>query len=290
MEFSQKPDPAGERRSLWGEGPFWWNNTLYYVDIEEHEIVSFDPMSGSEKTWNVGQRIGCAAPRQKGGLVIAGDHGIGLFDFESGITTPVADPEPDKTDNRFNDGKCDTSGRLWAGTISLSKKTGDAALYRLDKDRNLELVLDNITNSNGLAWNADNNRFYYIDTPTKEIRAYMYDTEQGTIGSPRVIMNTERSEIIGSPDGMSIDTEGNLWIAMCHGGCVVCVDPENGKLIGKLKLPCVETTSCAFGGPKLENLYVTTGIKPGLEEPHAGRLFVFPNVGVRGVETNVFAG
>ena len=114
-------EPIGNTRSQWGEGPVWWHGALYYVDIEGHKVHRLDPADGSEKSWDVGQRVGTVVPRESGGLVIAGDHGLYFLDEETGALTAIADPEPDKPDNRFNDGKCSPDGRFFAGTISLVK-------------------------------------------------------------------------------------------------------------------------------------------------------------------------
>ena len=147
----------------------------------------------------------------------------------------MADPEADKrSDNRFNDGKCDPSGRFWAGTISTVKKEGDANLYMLDINGDLSLKISGVTNSNGICWNADATKMYYIDTPSKEIRAYPFDNLSGSIGEARIIINTENQGWEGSPDGMTIDSEGMLWVAMCHGGAVLCINPLMGLSYRKL--------------------------------------------------------
>ena len=114
---------VGETRARWGEGPIWWENTFYWVDIEGHLVIAFDPVSGGEKTWDVGERVGTVVPRGSGGLVIAGDSGFRFLDPNTGNITPVADPESGKPDNRFNDGKCDPAGRFWAGVPTTKPST-----------------------------------------------------------------------------------------------------------------------------------------------------------------------
>jgi len=279
-------EPVGNLKSKWGEGPIWWQGALYYVDIESHLVVRYDPADGTEKTWNVGERVGTVVPRESGGLVIAGDNGLHLLDEETGDLTAIADPEPDKPDNRFNDGKCSPDGRFFAGTISLVKKTGDARLYRLDPDLTLHEAFGPVTNSNGIVWSGDGKTVYYIDTPRKEVLAFDY--EEGHLRNMRGVVSTEHLE--WSPDGMTIDAEGNLWVAFCHGGCVICYSPESGEELRRVEIPCVETTACAFGGPELADLYVTTGVHKSIQEEHAGRLFVIRGLGVKGVPANAFAG
>ena len=157
----------GTRISKWGEGPIWWNDKLIYVDIEGHQLISLDPATGKEQVWDVGERIGTVVPHTSGGFLYAGDSGIIAFDPTSGTKQNLADPEPEKrATNRFNDGKCDPAGRFWAGTISLVKNIGDAALYMLDTDGALHLKVDEVTNSNGICWNAGATKMYYIDTMT----------------------------------------------------------------------------------------------------------------------------
>ena len=275
--------PIGSRVSKWGEGPIFWNDHLLYVDIEGHTLIQLNPESGDEEFWEMGERIGTVVPRVEGGFLCAGDSGIYTFDPTTGEKVNVADPEADKRpDNRFNDGKCDPSGRFWAGTISTVKKTGDANLYMLDKDGTLSLKVDEVTNSNGICWNGDATVMYYIDTPTKKVMAYSYENLLGSISQPSLVADSGVLGLEGSPDGMTIDSEGMLWVAMCHGGLVVRINPDSGKVIQQVELPCVETTACAFGGVNLDRLFVTTGLHKSLEEENAGRVFVVDGLGVQG--------
>lgn len=279
-------EPIGNIRSQWGEGPVWWHDALYFVDIENHCVHRFSPADGREKSWDVGQRVGTVVPRESGGLVIAGDHGLYFLDEDTGHLTPIADPEPDKPNNRFNDGKCSPDGRLFAGTISLVKKTGDARLYRLDPDLTLHEAFGPVTNSNGIVWSANGKTVFYIDTPRHEVLAFDY--EDGHLRNMRSVISTEHLD--SSPDGMTLDAEGNLWIAFCHGGCVASFDPISGNELRRVEIPCLETTACAFGGPDLADLYVTTGVHKSVVEEHAGRLFVIRGLGVKGMPANAFAG
>lgn len=279
-------EAVGQQVSKWGEGPIWWNNKLYYVDIESHRVHRFDPASGEEASWEVGQRVGTVVPRQGGGLLCAGDDGFFFLDEKTGELTPIADPETDKPDNRFNDGKCSPDGRFFAGTISLVKKTGDAMLYRLDPDLGVHEAYGPVTNSNGIVWSADGKRVFYIDTPRKAV--FAFDYLQGILSNPASVVCT--AHIDSSPDGMAIDADGNLWIAFCHGACVVCFDPLSGGELRRIDLPCLETTACAFGGEDLGDLFVTTGIHKTVEEKEAGRLFRIRGLGVKGLPCNSFAG
>jgi sugar lactone lactonase YvrE len=279
-------EPVGHIRCQWGEGPVWWRDALYYVDIEGHLVHRYDPADGSETSWDVGQRVGSVVPRAGGGLVIAGDHGFSFLDEQTGALTPIADPESDIPDNRFNDGKCAPDGRFFAGTISLARKTGTARLYRLDPDLTVHEAFGPVTNSNGIVWSADGKTCHYIDTPRREVLAFDY--QDGLLLNPRPVIRTGHIE--ASPDGMAVDADGHLWIAFCHGGCVSCFDPLTGDELHRIALPCLETTACAFGGPDLADLFVTTGVHKTAIEEHAGRLFVIRGLKLQGLPTHAFAG
>ena len=285
------PIPVDDQVSRWGEGPIWHDGKLWYVDIEGHSV---NCLHRNEKgtvlrhdRHDVGERVGTVVPRRSGGLVIAGDHGFSFFDPATGLKTPIADPEAELPDNRFNDGKCDPAGRFWAGTISLIKKTGSARLYCLEPDLRIREAFGPVTNSNGIAWSADGRHMFYIDTPTKQVLRFDFEVGSGAISNPTPVIDT--ADFDASPDGMAIDENDQLWIAFCHGGCVRCYDPANGKQLAEIEVPALETTACAFGGGDLGDLYITTGIHKSVEEELAGRVFV-TRPGVRGQRTFAFAG
>ncbi len=283
--------PIGKRVSKWGEGPIYWNNLLLYVDIEGHALVQLEPETGDEKVWDLGERIGTVVPWKESKFLCAGDSGIYSFDLITKRKVTLADPEARKRpDNRFNDGKCDPSGRFWTGTISTKKKTGDANLYMLDHKGRLSLKIPSVTNSNGICWNSAATVMYYIDSPTKKIMAYSFNNFQGSIEKPTVVIDLNKIDLGGSPDGMTIDNEDKLWVAICHGGVVIRVNPEDGNILQHIDFPCVETTACWFGGVNLERLFVTTGIHKSQPEPHAGKVFVVDGLGVRGLSSVPYKG
>lgn len=280
----------GSRKSLWGEGPIWWKDALYYVDIEGKAIIRLDPQNGDESVWQLDQRIGCIAPCANGQLLYAGDRGIARFNLDTAESVALCDPESDRPDNRFNDGKCDPRGHFWAGTINMKKVRGTAALYCLDPEQNLELKLSGLTNSNGLAWSSDGRRFFHIDTPTRSISRYDFQAEGGRISASRTLVDTEAAGFDSSPDGMCIDSEDRLWVAFCHGACVACFDSKNGRLLRTVQLPVVETTACTFGGPHMNQLFVTTGIKSDQPETDAGKVFVIEGLNATGRPPHCFSG
>jgi sugar lactone lactonase YvrE len=282
----------GKQISQWGEGPIWWGNSLFYVDIAGNKLLRLKPDTSEETIWEIGERIGTIVPSEDDDEVIyAGDTGYVRFNLKTGSKTALADPEVSmRGKNRFNDGKCDPAGRFWAGTISMIKDTGSANLYCLDTDGSLSLKVSGVTNSNGICWTADATKMFYIDTPTQNVRAYDYDLESGAISNARVVIDTAAHGYNSSPDGMTIDADGMLWVAFCHGACVVRFDPQKDKEIQRVDLPCIETTACTFGGENLNRLFVTTGIKADLDEPNAGKVFVIDGLGVKGVPAFAFKG
>ena len=281
------PEPVGNRVSKWGEGPVWWDGKLTYVDINGKAIVTLDPVTGHESVNERDQRVGFALPCASGRWIWGGDHGIHLLDAGTGASTHLCDPEADKPGNRFNDAGVAPDGRLFAGTIALDKTRGTANLYRLDHAFRCEIAFSRVTNSNGIAWSPEGDTCYYIDTPTRKVLRFSYCRESGCLDDPRELIDTD-PVIDASPDGMCADTEGHLWIAFCHGGCVIRFDSRTGRELHRIDLPCAETTSCCFGGPNLEDLYITTGLSSGREEEHAGKLFVARNVGVKGLPQVAF--
>ena len=282
----------GKQISQWGEGPIWWGNSLFYVDIAGNKLLRLKPHTSEETIWEIGERIGTIVPSEDDDEVIyAGDTGYVRFNLKTSSKTTLADPEASmRGKNRFNDGKCDPAGRFWAGTISMIKDTGSANLYCLDTDGSLSLKVSGVTNSNGICWTADATKMFYIDTPTQNVRAYDYDLESGAISNARVVIDTAAHGYNSSPDGMTIDADGMLWVAFCHGACVVRFDPQKDKEIQRVDLPCIETTACTFGGENLDRLFVTTGIKADLDEPNAGKVFVIDGLGVKGVQAFAFKG
>lgn len=280
-------ETVGSYRSQWGEGPIWHDGALVYVDIENGKVIRLSPC-GEEKITDVKDevgRVGTVVARDSGGLIVAGDKGF-FSVAECGEVTALGDPEPEKADNRFNDGKCSPDGHFFAGTISLVKKEGDARLYRLGKCGKIDEVYGPVTNSNGIVWSKSGDTMFYIDTPTKQVLAFEY--KDGELGAKKAVIDTSNYE--ASPDGMAIDEDDNVWIAFCHGACVIQYCTETGKELRKIDLPCLETTACVFGGENLDELYVTTGIHKSEVEEDAGLVFKITGLGVRGQKSYSYQG
>ncbi|PTL37784.1 SMP-30/gluconolactonase/LRE family protein [Alkalicoccus saliphilus] len=267
-----------DAKAALAEGPAWDDrqNKLIWVDINGYKVNVFDPATGENKSYDVGQHAGAAAVREDGGLILALRDGFYLFEPDTEKLTLLHDPEPHLQGNRFNDGKCDPEGRFWAGTMVLEGDEGDASLYRLDPGRRVETVLTGCTVANGLAWDTKKSVMYHIDTPTKKIRAYDYDPETGNLSNERTAVQVE--EDAENPDGMTIDEDGNLWVAFFGGWGVSCYDPETGEELQNIPIPAKQVTSCAFGGENRDELFITTA-REGIpddeleDQPHAGGIF-----------------
>lgn len=293
---SQKGNSAAslvlDAKAVLGEGSLWHpkDQVLYWVDIEGKAFHIFEPDSGTDTCFTVSGRIGTVVPVAGGGALIALQNGIHFLDTQTGEEKLLADPIQEQ-DIRFNDGKCDPAGRFWVGTMALDTRQGAAVLYRIDEN-GVHEMLDNLTISNGIVWSADKRTMYFTDTPTQKVEAFDYEHSSGTISNRRTVVDIPKED--GSPDGMTLDAEGNLWVALHGGGAVACYDPATGEQLHKIDVPCPQTTSCAFGGKNLDTLYITTG-RQGLDKeqletfPHSGGLFA-AKPGVRGVTANFYEG
>lgn len=241
-----------------GEGAIWDEHSqrLFWIDIYGESLHIFDPATGQNRQFAVGQPVGTVVLCESGEVMLAVRDGFARFDLESEQLTVVTDPESHLPDNRFNDGKCDPAGRFWAGTISMIGESQAAALYRLDADLSVTKMMSSITVSNGIVWSHDYKTMYYIDTPTREIAAFDYDLATGAISNRRVAVSVAPE--LGFPDGMTIDADGNVWVAMWEGYAVQCWNPVTGEHLHTVDVPVERVTSCAFGGSNLQTLYITT--------------------------------
>jgi len=276
--MSQNAELVIDSKSVLGEGALWDHNRkrLLFVDIEKHLLYLYDPVADKLKSVDTGQRIGTVVPRQDGRLLVALEKTMAVLDPDTEALEVVAEVEADLPHNRFNDGKCDPAGRFWVGTMAMDDNVGGAGLYRLDSDYKIKQMLPGVTISNGIVWSLDRTRMYYIDTPTRNIDCFDYDDITGGIVNRRTII--EIPQAMGYPDGMTIDSDGQLWIAMFGGAAVTCWNPNEGRLIASYPIPAINVTSCAFGGDHLDELYVTTARFLMLDEhfstyPQAGGLY-----------------
>jgi sugar lactone lactonase YvrE len=278
MIMEQELKLIWDGKAILGEGPVWdhTNGQLIWIDIIGKSLHFFDPAQRAHRTISLDQRIGAAVPRVKGGLILALENGFHELDLETKQLKKLIDPESDKPGNRFNDGKCDEAGRFWAGTMDMKEERPNGALYCLETNGTLRKAVDSVITSNGIAWSPDNKTMYYIDSPTKRVLAYDFVLESGQISNPRIVVTIPDGE--GLPDGMTIDNEGMLWIALWDGWQVSRWDPNSGKKLSSIPVPAARVTSCVFGGENFDELFITTA-RVGLDEkqladqPSAGGVF-----------------
>ncbi len=284
---------ALDLRAELGEGPIWdaARARLLFVNIMRGDVHAFDPATGQDVVVNVGQPVGAVAPTTRGDWLAAVQEGFLRVAPDTGARTLVARVEEDRPDNRMNDGYCDARGRFWAGTMALSHAQGAGSLYRLDPDGRVTRMLSDVTISNGIDWSLDGRLVYYIDTRTGRVDVFDSDVEQGTIANRRPFVVIPPDQ--GKPDGLIVDAEGGIWVALWGGGAAHRYTPD-GTLDQVIPVPAAQVTKCAFGGPDLRDLYITTawmGLSSDARaaQPHAGSLFRC-RPGVAGRPAHRFAG
>lgn len=268
-------EPCSPVRVEHAEGPFWHDGRFGWVDIMAGRLLvaGFDGVTLTEpRSYDVGRPLGAAVPRAGGGWVLAAGTAFFALEEDGTVTRLTEDLADDPSLVRMNDGKCDPAGRFWAGTMDYEESRPIASLYVYDGAA--RTVLDGVTISNGLAWTPDRRAMYYIDTPTRRVDVSDYDEDTGEITNRRPFVEVEGG---GHPDGMTLDDEGFLWVALWGGGAVRRYDPS-GRPAGIVHLPVTNVSSCAFGGPDGTTLFITTS-RQGLSErqkaaePDAGRIF-----------------
>jgi sugar lactone lactonase YvrE len=263
-----------------GEGPTWdiGSGSLIWVDILGSAVHRFHPGPGTDEVTSVPQHVGAAKPRTNGGLVLNLRDGIGLREPGGELRWLVYWA---REGMRGNDAAVDPSGRLWAGTMRYDTATGGGFLARIEPSGKAAVVLPEVTISNGLGWNPDETRMYYVDTPTDRIDVFDYDAATGEVRDRRPLAHLTDTD--GSPDGLTVDADGCVWVAVNGGGQVRRYTPE-GVLDRVIEVPASQVSACCFGGDDLSDLYVTTG-REGFseqdaeEQPLAGCLFVAAGVG-----------
>ena len=276
---------VGSIRTELGEGPLWdgARQCLWFVDIMAGHVHRYDPASGRDRVYDVGQPVGAVACAARGDLVCAVRDGFVRLDVDTRAVTPLAHVEANNPRTRMNDGYVDARGRFWAGTMSMHRERERGALYRLDPDGTVTKHLDGVTTSNGIDWNGDSTRMYYIDTGWPRIDVFDFDVERGDLSNRRPFAVIDPAE--GKPDGLVVDAEDHVWVALWNGGCLHRYAPD-GTRVSTVTLSTPLTTKPAFGGPELTDLYVTSActaltLEQRLASPSAGALFRL-RPGVRG--------
>ncbi|XP_051161842.1 regucalcin-like isoform X1 [Leptopilina boulardi] len=287
------------------EGPHWdvHSQKLYFVQIWKQHICSYNPATGEvfyAFIKNGPVSLVTTVEGEPGKLLATSGTDIVLVTWngENNDENPeiklLISVEKGKKGFRFNDGKVDAIGRLWAGTMcQIDEKNIPevGSLYIIDEKLDPKVKISSVSISNGLEWSKDNKNFYFIDTTTNKVFAYDFDLPSGNISNKRIIIDVKEKGFQGFPDGMTIDTDGNLWIALVHGSKLIRVDPENGKVLKVIDFPTKMVTSVAFGGVDLDILYVTTAsydFPTKIIDAKGGTIFALKNLGVKGYPPNSF--
>ena len=274
-----------------GEGPRWDAATrrLLWVDIEAGALHLFDPSRDDDRAIPLGNRVGAAAPTEAGGILVALADRLAVVDLDDeSVRTLATIPHGDGL--RLNDGACDPAGRFWVGSMALDYATGAGALYRYSRAGGLERVLDAVTISNGLGWSPDGATMYYVDSMTYRIDRFDFDPSTGAVSDRRPFVAIERGA--GIPDGLAVDHEGGVWVALWGRGALRRYSP-GGELERALAVPTDNVTACCFGADDGRSLYVTTAsvdldADRRRRQPLAGSVFV-TEVDVSGPPAQPFA-
>ncbi|MFJ3664895.1 SMP-30/gluconolactonase/LRE family protein [Streptomyces sp. NPDC090106] len=277
-------DVAVRAEATLGEGPTWdaAEARLLWLDILGGRIHTYDPATGRRTVRVTDQHVGAAKPRAGGGLVLNLRDGVALLDPDGSRRWLRHEPVPGR---RANDAAVAPDGSLWAGTMRYDEAPGGGTLSRITADGTAATVLDDVTVSNGTGWSPDGRLMYYIDSPTR--RVDVFDHADGRVTGRRQLVEIEDGA--GFPDGLTVDADGCVWVALWDGAAVRRYTPD-GVLDRTIALPTPRVTACAFGGADLTDLYITTA-RVGLDSPHpvAGSLLVVPGAG-KGLAQPAFAG
>jgi len=294
--------------ATFGEGPLWDddNQCLFWVDNAKNKIRAYDPKTDQDTSYQLSKSPMSLIKYSKNELIVVMKDGIYLYHLKQETLTKILIPNGLNEKLLLNDAKCDPQGRLWVGSVNddfrLFKESQDstqtefhgqiAILYRVEKNLDIKVAKRNVTLSNGLDWDPNRNIMYYIDSANQEVVQFNYDQETGQISNEESVYRFEESD--GLPDGMTIDQEGMLWVALFKGGVVAKIDPFQNKWVDSITLPTTTVSSCAFGGEDLRTLFMTTALEPLDEsernqQPTAGCLFAI-ELEVGGYQTNTFQG
>jgi sugar lactone lactonase YvrE len=259
-----------------GECPVWLpdEERLYWLDIERQHLSRFDPKRGVGELFLLPNQVGCFVPCRNGNFLIAAQTGIEEIRLaENGNIETLetkTHPESAKPENRYNDGKCSPEGRFWFGSLNRQRRTGFASLYVLD-GVGCRTMITGATNSNGLGWSPDGKTFYWVDTPTRRVEAFDYDSGAGELSNRRTSImfpdaGTSEGDAWGRPDGMTVDSDGMIWIAHWLGQRITRWNPKNGSLLETVTVPAKRVTSLTFGGSELKTLFVTAASRQPVSE------------------------
>lgn len=281
-------------QTILGEGPLWdvEEQKIYWIDSYGARIFRADENGKGVENWNVPQKIGSLALREKGGAILALADGFYLFDFETSRLELLKKVEHRGPSIRLNDGKVDKRGRFISGSLETTEMHADAELFSVGSDHSVTKLDDGIVVSNGPCWSPDGRIFYFADSRSRAIWAYDYDLDSGAVSNKRAFCRFGPDD--GLPDGATVDADGHVWSAGVYKSKIHRFAPD-GRRVLTIDMPVVCVTSVMFGGPALDRLYVTsmkTAPVPGIVEtgPQAGSLFVIDGLGTKGIAESRFKG
>jgi sugar lactone lactonase YvrE len=281
-----------QANALCGECPIWdWRSgLLYWIDLDRPAAYCFEPRRGEQVgNWPLDSRAGLIALGEGGRLLVATrDLGVSWLDPATGSTTPLAHPGAGRGAGIYNDGRVDRAGKLWAGWIT-EARVDPGMVFRVHSDGTVSDGIDGLLASNGIGWSPDGGTIYFTDSKTCTVFAAPFDAANRAVGTRRVLLQLDREN--GIPDGLTVDSRGNIWIALYLGWRILCVRP-NGSVLREIRTPVLNPTSLTFGGPDLDILYITSAVRrhTGAElarQPWAGAIMQF-RPGVTGQPEEIF--
>jgi sugar lactone lactonase YvrE len=263
-----------------------------WVDIQKDLLFELNWETQKTQIWHTLKKPSLVVEGKNDSVLLAVKGGLIMFDLETGNQQKLVDIEKDVTGNRCNDGACDSSGRLWIGTMDIDCKDNSGNLYCMDHAMKIKKKINNLTIPNGLVWSLDNERMYFIDSPSQCVKSYLSNKKNGEIYFENIAVHIPAE--IGMPDGMTIDADGKLWVALWGGAAICRYDPANGELLDMIKMPAINITSCKFVGENLDSLLVTSA-REGLSDeqldefPESGNVFIINDLPAVGVKANTVA-
>lgn len=278
------PELVLDTKCVLGEGPWWDKSTglLYWIDGLGDKLYVYNPNTGENREFNIAKHIGCVIPCKDGRVLLVLQDGIYKYDLETQRYEQLSDIERGEKNNRLNDGKVDSRGRLWFGSMSMTANQEDkefevtGSFYSMAQDGCIKKWFDGVGISNGVVWNGDETEMYYIDTTKEALFAFDFDVDKGEICNRREVIRFDTAE--GLLDGMCIDTDNMVWIAHFGGSCITRHNPCTSELLNTVFLPATNVTCCCFGGAENDELFITTA-RTGRsdnelkDEPFSGGLF-----------------
>jgi len=274
--MSHIPELVYAGRAELAEGPVWHAGALWWVDILAGTLNRLEPVTGLNTSRGLGAFVGAAVPTSDGRWLVARQYDCAVLDWATGALNPFSRFDGVRPRHRLNDGKCDPCGRFWVGSLSRDGALGESALFVVEASGETRLVVPGVSCSNGLAWSPAGDRLYYIDSLARCVDGFRFDPATGALSERKTFIALSESD--GMPDGMTIDAEGNLWVALLEGGGLLHVDGRTGAVLRRVALPATLVTSCAFGGADLRTLFITTAWEGRTRaqrdaEPLAGSIF-----------------